>query len=367
MENERGTLRILWLFIVLESCSGWGFASDPPLPQPVATLALSAMHPSGQGESAWATVAFSSETSIAVGLCRQDCTDRECSLFLVRWEGGTLRPFAQTLRFDPGVSIHPATEGQILTVQSLPPTVLYSADLSTAQDLPKQLSRVSPTGKTVAESARGSWKLYRLTDRLEPLREGTGRLWSVSDSIVVIQDGKVMKVETVDGKHLGSFSVPPEERGYASADLLGGSKISLDDCNGVRIVDFDGRTELKVHPRKGCSVGDTRSSADGRRMLFDFTDRKVLGLQHVLESVRTITTFGMTGPEDVNREEVQVIDTISGKSCFDWHRSFPMTYSRVRSAAISPSGESVAIAAGNTLSMYRLPAVCEASTIAHDK
>jgi hypothetical protein len=168
-----------------------------------------------------------------------------------------------------------------------------------------------------------------------------------------------MKVETLDGKLLGSFSVPPEERGYALVELLGDTQLSLDDCNGVRIVDFDGRTELAVHSRKGCSVGDTKSSADGRRMLFDFTSHKVSVLQTAREFVFSFWTFG----EARNREDVQVVDGVTGKSCFDWHRSFRMTYGEEgfrRSAAISPSGEFVAIAAGNTLSIYRLPATCEA-------
>ena len=227
MEIKRDT--VLRLFIVFISCVVCGFASDPPLPQPVATIALSAIGPSRQGGSAWATVVFSSETSIAVGLCRQDCTSRECSLFLVRWEDGTLTPFAKTPRFDFGVSIHPAGEGQILTVRGLPPTVLYSADLSTAHDLPKYLARVSPSGRTVAETERGSWKLYRLTDRLEPLREGTGDLRSVSDEIVVIQDGKTMRVETLDGRRLGSFPVSDEVSAFRAA-LLGNNKLYLADC-----------------------------------------------------------------------------------------------------------------------------------------
>jgi hypothetical protein len=49
MENENGTVRSLRLFIVLISCAVCGFASDPPLPQPVATLALSEMHSSAVG------------------------------------------------------------------------------------------------------------------------------------------------------------------------------------------------------------------------------------------------------------------------------------------------------------------------------
>jgi hypothetical protein len=125
--------------------------------------------------------------------------------------------------------------------------------------------------------------------------------------------------------------------------------------------------QLKIHQPGLCGQGDTTSSADGRRMLFDFTDRKTSGLQHVLENIQTITSLGMVGPEDFNREEVRVFDTVTGKTCFDWHRSFPMTYSQVRSAAISPSGEFVAIAAGGMLSIYRLPTVCESAAITPDK
>jgi hypothetical protein len=338
-------------------------ASASPQLQPVASLALSESPQSGQGEAAWASVAFTSETSIAVGACLRSFINQMCSIVLVRWKGDTIQPFAQTLRFDSGVSLHPASEGRILVFQSLSPTVLYSADLSTVNELPKNLSRfISPSGKTVAEWARGSWKLYRLSDQLEPLREGTGDLQSVSDEVVLIQDRKVMRVETLDGKQLGSFSVPSAaERYYASTGSVGNNKLYLDDCNSVRIVDFSGRTLLKMHPRKGCSFHDTSSSADGRRMLFDFTNHKASGLKHVLESVQTVTTLGMMGPEDVNREEVRVFDTVTGKACFNWHRSFPATYSQVRSAAISPSGEFVAVVEKDKLSIYRLPADCDES------
>jgi hypothetical protein len=136
----------------------------------------------------------------------------------------------------------------------------------------------------------------------------------------------------------------------------------------VRIVNFDGRTLLKMRPGKGCSTGDTSSSADGRRILFDYINRKVSGLKHMIESVQTLTTLGMMGPEDVNREQVRVVDTATGKACFDWSRTFPMTYSQVRSAAISPSGQFVAIVAKGTLSMYRPSADCgDSAAIPPDK
>lgn len=53
------------------------------------------------------------------------------------------------------------------------------------------------------------------------------------------------------------------------------------------------------------------------------------------------------------------MDASTGGSCFDWKRSFPMGSVRLaQDAAISPSGEFVAIAAGGILSVYRLPEHC---------
>lgn len=366
MENQR-TSQILWLLIVVVfiTCSLRAFASDLPLPQPIATLALATRSPSGRGESTRATVAFSSETSIAVGLCHQNCSDDECSLRLIRWESGTLRTFAETPRFDYGASVHPASDGQILA-DWWRPSILYSADLSTRRELPIHLSHISPSGRTVSEWARGSWKLYRLTDKLEPLREGTGELTSVSDEVIVIQEGKAMRVESIDGRRLGSFYLRDEAWGY-HAMILGNTKLYLDDCRRtVKVVGLDGRTQLEMHPQGGCDQGN-RSSADGRRMLFDFASHKASGVERVLEGLRTIASFGMVGAEDVNREDVRVFDTVTGTSCFDWHRSFPSTYIRASSAAISPSGEFVAIAAGDTLSIYQLPEVCGSPRIPRNK
>jgi hypothetical protein len=104
---------------------------------------------------------------------------------------------------------------------------------------------------------------------------------------------------------------------------------------------------------------ESAPSADGRRMFFDFNDRDVGKFQHLLDSIVTLVTLGMGGPEDVNREVVQVVDTATRKTCFDWRRTFPSTYYRMRAAAMSPSGEFVAIKLENKLSIYRPPAVCE--------
>jgi len=107
----------------------------------------------------------------------------------------------------------------------------------------------------------------------------------------------------------------------------------------------------------------SRLSDDGGRKLLDFNQREVPRRKRILETIRAVTSLGMIGPEDVNREVVQVFDTATGKSCFELRRSFPMTYGRPRSAAISPSGEFLVIAAENKLTVYRLPTVCDGATI----
>src|SRR5439155_5711544 len=109
--------------------------------------------------------------------------------------------------------------------------------------------------------------------------------------------------------------------------------------------------------------GDSTSSADGSRLLIDFNDRKVSKPQHLLDSMRAVWTFGMIYPEEVNREVVQVVDTATRKSCFDWRRTFPTTGVRRKSAAISPSGKFVVIEVENNLSSYRLPSVCEGTKV----
>lgn len=105
-------------------------------------------------------------------------------------------------------------------------------------------------------------------------------------------------------------------------------------------------------------TADSTSSADGKRVLLDLNDRDVSKPQHLLDNIRAVWTFGMIYPEDNNREVVQVVDTVTRKSCFEWRRTFPMGGTRRRSAAISPSGEFVAIKVENTLSIYRLASEC---------
>jgi hypothetical protein len=248
------------------------------------------------------------------------------------------------------------------------PHILYSADLSTSQELSKDIARISPSGRTVSEGSRDSWKLYRLSDTLNPIREGKGSLQALSDDSVVIQDKKTLRIERIDGQMVGSFSLPSEAWGHAA--LIGNNRLYVDDCTKARIVDFNGKVHLELHPRdfyaqgsrwftdaSVCDQGE-KSSSDGKRLLIDFNIRPASALHRFGDGLRSVATLGMSGAEDVNREEVRVIETDTGGSCFSWHQSFSSTYTRARSAAISPSGDFVAIAAGGKLSIFRLPDVC---------
>jgi len=111
-------------------------------------------------------------------------------------------------------------------------------------------------------------------------------------------------------------------------------------------VQWENGSFKRISQTQGLRWGET-SSADGRRKLIEFSGRKVPRKQHLLEILHTVSTLGMSGPEDANQEAVRVIDTANRKSCFEWRRSFPMEATRARFATISPSGDLVAITVDN--------------------
>jgi hypothetical protein len=173
----------------------------------------------------------------------------------------------------------------------------------------------------------------------------------------------------------GSLPEEPGEPTLTTVAFSSDNSIAVGVCRtAVRgpkcsqyFVQWENESFKRIAQTQGPPRWGGRSSADRSRRLFDFSERKVPRFQHLLESLRTITTLGMSAPEDSNREVVRVIATVTRKSCFEWRRSFPMTWNRGRFATISPSGELVAITAENKLSIYRLPAVCEGPTKTRDK
>jgi hypothetical protein len=361
-------MRVLACLVILTLCVAAGHASATANPPPVATLDLTKVLQPGHGEFDWTTIAFVSENTIAVGLC-SDAKAGKCSLSLVHWQDGVLQPFPQTQALDARSRIHPLSEGRVLTTCiSFCKPVLFSADLSTSLRLPLLIDppssalAVSPSGSTIATKSKDSWTIYRLSDGLELARQGGGSLRAISDEVVVFQDGRKMRTETLDGKALGSFPVKREDLCWIDARILGHDRLYLDRGYPV-VTDFEGRELLRLHRLQRCSGYQATASADGKRLLFDQKSREVSQLRIFGESALEIALLGNADldPED-NREEVRVADTVPGATCFEWRRSFPMGAGLhfVDVASLSPSGAFVAIAAGKTLSIYRLPAVCEA-------
>jgi hypothetical protein len=351
-------IRLLAVLSVVMSVTVWGHASNPPAPEPIATLDLSQL-PAGTKDASAQSIAFVSDTSIAVSLCPNDSAT-DCSLSLLRRDGNTLRAYAASIsHFRQGRSIHASSEGLILiTPFAGSPAVLFTPDLSVTRELPN-VFLASPSGSTGAEITKSGWKLYQIRSQKELIREGKGSFRSVSDEVVAFQDGNVMRIETLQGTPLGSFSVKAEMKCYNAVYPLGTDRLYFDDCKKIRVVDFGGREQCELHPPNGWRAHQFWSR-DGKRILFDNFDRKISMFRNAGEILLAVGTLGTgVGDEQDNREEVLVLDTSSGDSCFDWKRSFPEgSVALAQDAAISPSGEFVAIAAGGILSVYHLPDVC---------
>lgn len=208
---------------------------------------------------------------------------------------------------------------------------------------------------------------------------GTFRTFSILGLIVLFNCG--LFASASDGTHFPQSiavldlarSLPGESLQSASIRLAFSSDTSIvvgtcpaaiqgTQCSKYAIRWENGSSERIVQIRAVLNW-TAESSADGSRRLFELSERRVPWFQHVVETLHTISTLGMSGPEDVNREVVRVIDASTGKWCFEWSRSFAMMLCcRAQFAAISPSGKLVAINVGHIVSIYSLPAVCEGST-----
>lgn len=349
-------IRLLAMFVLTLSVAHQGFASNPSAAELVATYDLSQL-PVGNKTSSAVSMAFLSETSIAIVLCPN--APDGCSISLLRRDETGLRRYASALHLRRARAIYASNNGQILiTPFAGSPATLLSPDLSTAQDLPR-IFLASQSGNTGAEFMKGGWKLYRINSKPELVREGKGSLRSLSDEAVVFQDGNFMRVESLSGDRLGSFPMKPEAKCYNQAHLLSTNKLYLADCKKTRVVDFDGKQRAELRPPPGWRA-DQSWSRNGERILFHNFDRKISILRNAGEIALAIGSLGMgVADEQDNREEVMVLDATTGNSCFDWKRSFPEgTTVLERDAAISPSGEFVAIAASGTLSLYHLPQAC---------
>jgi len=346
----------LVLFAVMGFCSS---VHAGELPKPIAQIELPQLLP--VREEILANVAFVTDTSIAIGLRAKYAG--ESKLTLLEWKNGELRPVASTRDFGLDILNLHRSPGGILAVGVTGSAFFYSADLSSRRPI-ERVHGISPTGTIVLHRTKDGWQLQRFDSHEEVLRRGHDELLSVSDDVVAVRQKTVLSIETIDGRVVGSFQAPAESKCPAHVRILAGGRLYVDDCKGVRIVDFNGNTKLRMRRPKGWSanrIGFDPASADGNRLLSVNFSRKISFLHRAGEILVAITTLGMGVSDEVdNREEIRVVDTRTGGMCFDRLRSFPMGWASPfeNVAAISPSGDFVAVATDRHLSIYRLPSMC---------
>jgi hypothetical protein len=191
------------------------------------------------------------------------------------------------------------------------------------------------------------------------LRQGTSQLLTLSDDLLVFRTDDEINVERMTGLRLGSFAVPPRSICSARALLLAPNRLYLSGCGPGRVVDFTGkpRADIPEPDGWGFRYGLTQ---DGHRILFDNYTRRISPLQRMAESVESVLTLGMAPTVTSKGEIIRVVDTDTGKICFDLD-----TPERLLGPAgefhadISPSGDVVAVASADKLSIYPLPTACD--------
>jgi len=352
-------MREFAILVLVVSCVLTSSAAAKSRQQAVATLDLNQFFPPDPTKKPRrAHIAFLPDSTIATAVCKSG----DCLLVFAEWEGRTLRPFGQVHPFLEQAVIYQTAHGSRLTFQDWEDwhaAHLYSPDLPAKKDL-VTLQRASSSGSTVAEPKPGGWTLYHFDPKADPklelIRQADGNLEALSDEVAVFHDEDMIRTETLQGNVLGSF----EAKAYREVELGDGDKLLLHDEKGFRVVDFNGTVQLRLRvPRGAGPYVFLALSANGKKVLSDTFGRSATAPVGWANIAAATIALGVDWAP--TRERVQVMDTVTGGSCFDLRRSFAEgSETGTHNAALSPSGEFLAMAAEGVLAVYRLPAVCRA-------
>jgi hypothetical protein len=105
----------------------------------------------------------------------------------------------------------------------------------------------------------------------------------------------------------------------------------------------------------------TKQSLDATRVLHETFTRRVGAAQAFKEKALAVATMGMSTDGDVpNGEMIRVMDTRTGKRCFEWYGTEKLLPPFSDHADIDPSGRLVAIMTQGRLSIFALPDSCRA-------
>lgn len=320
-------------------------------PTPIATLDLSGLFAPDDR----VTLAFGSESQVVLGSLIG-------KIVAIEFHERALRPSStsylifQRRGFPRGIY---ASRHGIVSALSRPPQFL-APDLRGSTELPiKSLVPGVPTADTVAEfQGFNSWELFQLWPRFTSIAKGNGEILSHSDDLIVSRTDREIRVQRVTGVIVGSFQVAPRSQCYEKAMLIGGDRLFLSGCKDDSIADFHGNELLKVADPRGWGFR-YGVSWDGGRILFDHYTRTTTLLQRWEEYLESIISFGMAPDEQSNGESVRVIDTKTGKTCFDLDSPGHLFgVAGEYHADISPSGALAAVLNAGRLEIYGLPGVC---------
>jgi hypothetical protein len=180
----------------------------------------------------------------------------------------------------------------------------------------------------------------------------------VSDeTIAYIEDG-ILTINTIDGRRLGSFRAAKPSEAEPKVQFLGRDRLWFDDGKKPQIRDFNGKILLSFKKTDGWGVR-TGQSADGSRVVLDLRTRHVSLMQNIKETTVLFLSFGMgVGDESDNGETVRVVDTNTGKLCFEWKSGPEVLSGGDYHADLDPSGHRAAIMTRTSLSIFDLPSTC---------
>jgi hypothetical protein len=307
--------------------------------QPLYAIDLSSLVPQGTLASVSGTIAFLTDRTVAVGMCSKAM----CNLATFDLANGKPHQIGQmngTARFraivrtnDGGVLLAGVREGREKG------TVHLDQDLHESEWIPK-VPGVSVSG--------------------EKIPEGRGRLLAHATNMAAYLDEETVQIQGSDGKLLGSFKVRLSRgKSAPTMSFLGNDRILLNEGGTPVIRDFNGMA-LRTLKKPGRALGEkTKQSADGSRLLFDSFTRRVGPVQTITDDAIVLPTMGMSSDGDTpNGEMVRVIDTTSGKRCFQWYGVDRLLPPFADHADVNPSGRLVAIMTQGTLAVFELPDIC---------
>lgn len=352
------------------------FPADKVPPRPLYTVDLSKFISQELNINPAGTLTFLTEKTLAVSICR----NLRCSLATFDLGSGKPRMIASRAdEFPHYSSLFRTSDGHLILDNA--PTGTERGALILDDQLHPQLliaqaagirqQHISTTGETFVKQDRNDWVAYKMERPRQRILSGTGTILSISDDAVAYFDDGTVHVEGMDGTSLGSFASPPPKtlnfgsysitpKSIPTLRFLGRNRLWYENGSDERILDFNGKPIQTLERPDGWGFRIGQSS-DGSRILYDRYTRHIPLAQKIEEEAIAAATMGMgVGDEEPNGEMVLVIDTRSGKPCFEWNSNTNLLVAGQLHADIDPSGKLIAIMTPTALSIYSLPEVCVA-------